>query len=410
MPELLLPAGNFEKLRSAIRFGADAVYLAGKRFGMRAAASNFTNEELKQAVEYAHARGKKVYLTVNITPHVHEYEELEKYLFEIKDFKVDALIVADPGVFTAVRAIMPNTDIHISTQAGAVSHRDCLFWYNMGASRIVLARELSIDEIRDIRARIPEDLELECFIHGSMCVSFSGRCLLSNHFLGRDANRGCCAQPCRWDYKIYEIEEVKRPGLRFPVEEHENGTFIMSSKDMNMIAHIPELMELGISSFKIEGRMKSAYYAAVCANTYRMAMNAYAKDPDAYVFDPLWERELESVTHREYCSGYWFDDPLKVAQTVTVPGYLTEKTYLATVVSYDSETGFATLVQKNKFCVGDRVELLTPGKTGRAFVAEIMLNSKNEPIESCPHPFMEFKLKMPFEVKEGDILRSGSEL
>ena len=410
MPELLLPAGNFEKLRSAIRFGADAVYLAGKRFGMRAAASNFTNEELKQAVEYAHARGKKVYLTVNITPHVHEYEELEKYLFEIKDFKVDALIVADPGVFTAVRAIMPNTDIHISTQAGAVSHRDCLFWYNMGASRIVLARELSIDEIRDIRARIPEDLELECFIHGSMCVSFSGRCLLSNHFLGRDANRGCCAQPCRWDYKIYEIEEVKRPGLRFPVEEHENGTFIMSSKDMNMIAHIPELMELGISSFKIEGRMKSAYYAAVCANTYRMAMNAYAKDPDAYVFDPLWERELESVTHREYCSGYWFDDPLKVAQTVTVPGYLTEKTYLATVVSYDSETGFATLVQKNKFCVGDRVELLTPGKTGRAFVAEIMLNSKNEPIESYPHPFMEFKLKMPFEVKEGDILRSGSEL
>ena len=409
MPELLIPAGNFEKLKAAIRFGADAVYLAGKRFGMRAAASNFTNEELKEAVEYAHARNKKVYLTVNITPHVHEYGDLEQYLTEIRDFGIDAIIVADPGVFTTVKAIMPHTDIHISTQAGAVSHRDCLFWYNMGATRVVLARELSIDEIRDIRARIPDDLELECFIHGSMCVSFSGRCLLSNHFLGRDANRGCCAQPCRWDYKIYENEEVKRPGLRFPVEEHENGTFIMSSKDMNMIAHVPELMELGISSFKVEGRMKSAYYAAVCANTYRMAMDAYEKDPEGYTFDPLWERELESVTHREYCSGYWFDDPLTVAQTVTVPGYLTEKTYIATVVSYDPTTGLATLVQKNKCCVGDRVELLTPGKTGRAFVASEMYNSKNEPIESCPHPFMEFKLRVPFEAKEGDILRSDSD-
>lgn len=409
MPELLLPAGNFEKLRSAIRFGADAVYLAGKRFGMRAAASNFTNDELKEAVIYAHSFGKKVYLTVNITPHVHEYDELEAYLNEIKDFGIDALIVADPGVFTTVKSIMPNTDIHISTQAGAVSHRDCLFWYNMGASRVVLARELSMDEILDIRSRIPKDLELECFIHGSMCVSFSGRCLLSNHFLGRDANRGCCAQPCRWDYKLYEIEEVKRPGLRFPVEEHENGTFIMSSKDMNMINHIPELMESGISSFKIEGRMKSAYYAAVCANTYRMAMDAYTKDPENYTFDPLWERELESVTHREYCSGYWFDDPLSVAQTVTVPGYLTEKTYLATAISYDSERGTARFVQKNKFCVGETIELLTPGKTGRAFVVNEMWDAKGQPVESCPHPFMEFEIKVPFEVFEGDIIRSAND-
>ncbi len=406
MPELLLPAGNFEKLRSALLFGADAVYLAGKNFGMRGAAGNFTEEELVKASEYVHERGKKMYVTVNVSPYTDEFDALEEYLKFLRQVKPDALIIADPAVFTLAKEILPDVALHVSTQAGAVSDRDCVFWHNLGASRVVLARELTLEKVREIRRRVPDTLELECFIHGSMCVSFSGRCLLSNHFVGRDANHGACAQPCRWEYKMYEIEEIKRPGLRFPVEEHENGTFIMSSKDMNMIAHVPELMESGVSSFKVEGRMKSAYYTAVCANTYRMAMDAYQKDPANFSFDPLWEKELESVTHREYCTGYWFDDPLTVANTVTTPGYLTEQTYFATVLDYDPGTGRATCVQKNKFLSGDTVEVLHPGKTGQTMIASDMRNDSGEAIDSCPHPYMHFSIAVPFPLSAGDIIRS----
>ncbi|MGM9637403.1 MAG: U32 family peptidase [Eubacteriales bacterium] len=405
-PELLLPAGNFEKMKAAIRFGADAVYLAGKRFGLRAAADNFDLPSLNQAIPYAHERGKKVYLTVNITPHTYEYDDLTAYFASLADCPPDALIIADPGVFTLAGEILPGVERHISTQAGAVSEHDCLFWYRQGATRVVLARELSLAEIRRIRQKIPPELELECFIHGSMCVSFSGRCLLSEHYIGRDGNRGFCAQPCRWEYHLYEIAEVKRPDMRLPIEETDRGTFIMSSKDLCTIEHIPELMESGIASFKIEGRMKSAYYAAVTANTYRMAMDAYRRDPSGYTYDPAWMRELCSVTHREYCSGYYFDDPMRNGQLVTKGGYLSEKAYLATVESYDSACGRATLIQKNKLSAGQECELLTPGSVGVPFTAEELWDEEGNPIESAPHPYQRFSLKMPFPVKSGDIVRS----
>lgn len=406
MPELLLPAGNFEKMKAAIRFGADAVYLAGKRFGLRAAADNFDEEGLKEAIGYAHERGKKVYLTVNITPHTYEYDDLTDYLASLADCPPDALIIADPGVFTLAGELLPGVERHVSTQAGAVSEHDCLFWYRQGATRVVLARELRLEEIKTIRKKIPKELELECFIHGSMCVSFSGRCLLSEHFIGRDGNRGFCAQPCRWEYNLYEIAEVKRPDMRLPIEETDRGTFILSSKDLCTIGHIPELMESGIASFKIEGRMKSAYYAAVTANTYRMAMDAYERDPVGYTCDPAWMRELCSVTHREYCSGYYFDDPMKNGQLVTKGGYLSEKAYLATVESYDPDSGRASLIQKNKLSAGQECELLTPGSVGIPFTAKELWNEDGVSIESAPHPYQRFFLKMPFPVKEGDIVRS----
>ena len=406
MKELLLPAGNFEKMTAALRYGADAVYLAGKSFGMRSAAANFENEELFNAVKYAHERGKKVYITVNVTPHSEEYDALEDYLRLLKEVSPDALIIADVGVFTLAKKILPDTQIHISTQAGAVSHADCSFWHNLGASRVVLARELTLREIEIIRDKTPEALELECFVHGSMCISWSGRCLLSANINGRDANRGGCSQPCRWNYSLYEIAEEKRPNLRFPIEENELGTFIMSSRDMCMIEHIPELMKSGISSFKIEGRMKSAYYTAVCANTYRIAIDKYLADSENFRYDPLWLRELESVSHREYCTGFYFNRPSDEAQTVTRDGYLVEKAYLAHAVSYDEKTGRATFKQKNKVLSGARVELITPGMVGREIEALDMRDENGEAIESAPHPFMLFSIKVPFEVKEGDIIRA----
>ncbi|MBO5273387.1 MAG: U32 family peptidase [Clostridia bacterium] len=404
-PELLAPAGNFEKLRAALLYGADAVYLAGSAFGMRAAADNFSVEELHEASVYTHARGKKLYLTVNTMPRVFEYGALERYFDEIKDANLDALIIADPGVFTLAKKMLPHTELHVSTQAGAVSHADCSFWYEMGASRVVLARELSMEEITAIRAKIPANLELECFMHGSMCVSWSGRCLLSNHFIGRDANRGMCAQPCRWDYHLYEIAEDKRPNVRFPVEENDLGTFIMSSRDMCMIEHIPELMDSGIASFKIEGRMKSAYYTAVTANAYRMAMDAYLADPTGYTYNPAWMTELESVSHREYCTGFYFGETTADANLCTLPGYIREKAYLATVEAYDPASGIATLKQRNKLTLGDTVEIITPGKVGRAFKPEALFLPDGSAIESTPHPYMEFRMPIPFEAHEGDIIR-----
>ena len=407
MPELLAPAGNFEKMKAALLYGADAVYLSGKSFGMRSAATNFTVEGIYEAVQYAHERGKKVYLTVNITPHTDEYEALERYFEELADSHLDALIVADVGVATLAKEKLPHIPLHISTQAGAVSHADCNFWHKFGATRVVLARELSFDEIAKIRSRISPELELETFIHGSMCVSFSGRCLLSQYMVGRDANRGECAQPCRWEYNIYEIAEVKRPGMRMQLTENDLGSYIMASRDMCMIEHIPELMQSGIASFKIEGRMKSAYYAAVTSNTYRMAIDAYEKDPAAYQYNPAYLTELESVNHREYCTGYFFHDPMKEPQLVTQGGYLAENAYLATALSYDEATGQGIFVQRNKFVVGDKIELLTPGMVGRAFTAEALFDEANTPIESTPHPYMTFRMPTPFPVKEGDILRMG---
>ena len=407
MTELLSPAGNFEKMKAAFLYGADAVYLAYERFGMRAAADNFTLEELKEALLYAHSRGKKIYLTLNTLPRENEYPELERFIKTLSemDDKIDAAIVADAGVFALIKRVFPSLEIHISTQAGIVSSADCLFWYNLGAKRAVLARELSLEEIKMIKKNIPEDMELEVFVHGSMCISFSGRCLLSNNLVSRDANRGMCAQPCRWNYTI---REEKRQDTAFPIEEEKEGTYIMSSKDMCMVEYMSDLIRAGITSFKIEGRMKSAYYAAVVTNAYRAAIDGYMKDGDSFVLDKRWTSELESVSHREYCTGYFFDDPMKNAQTCTMPGYMRKKAYLAVAIEDDKEKGLSLFVQRNKLCVGDKAELISPGKFGRAFEISEMYDENMNAIESAPHPFMKFYIKVPFEVREGDILRGAS--
>lgn len=407
MAELLSPAGNMEKLRAAFLYGADAVYCAGKAFGMRQAADNFETEELYEAVRYAHALEKKLYLTLNTLPGWREYDQLEQFLYDLKGCPLDGMIIADPGVLILAKKLLPEVPVHISTQAGAVSHADCTFWQSLGATRVVLARELSFEDIRAIRQRISGELELEVFIHGSMCVSFSGRCLLSENLVGRNANNGCCAQPCRWNFELYEIAEEKRPESRFPVMETDRGTFILSSKDLCMIEHIPELMEAGIASFKIEGRMKSAYYAAVTANAYRMAMDSYRKDPASYRYDPLWGRELCSVSHRDYCTGYFLEVPDHNAQLTEKTGYIREKAYLAVATGYDAETGRARFIQRNKVTAGMPVELLSPGRCGVPFVARDLCDEEGKTVDCAPHPFMKFSMSVPFPVHPGDILRGG---
>ena len=407
-PELLSPAGNFEKMKAAILYGADAVYLAGENFGMRAAADNFSLEELAEAVTYAHERKRKIYLTVNTMPREDEYPLLREYLSALGDVRPDALIVADVGVMALVREVLPYMEIHVSTQANAVSAAAVRAWAALGAKRVVLARELSLEEIRAIRAAVPDDIELECFIHGSMCISYSGRCLLSGHMIGRDANRGMCAQPCRWNYTIrgYEIVEEKRPDCKMPIEEIGGETFIMASRDTCTIEHIPELIEAGISSFKIEGRMKSAYYTAVVTNTYKMAIDSYFSGN--YEYNPLWYRELCSVTHREYATGYYFSDSRTDANLVSDNGYTKEKAYLAVVLEYDEKTGLAKLTQRNKMTLGEPIEILTPGKCGEAITAYALFDESGEEIASTPHPYMTFYMKPDRPLLPGDILRAAS--
>lgn len=408
-PELLSPAGNFEKMEAAIRYGANAVYLAGHAFGMRSAADNFSDEELAAAIAYAHERGVRVYVTVNTAPRDAEYPALAAYLRRLGELAPDALIVADIGVFSLCQELIPEMELHVSTQANSVSAADVRAWGRLGAKRVVLSRELTLEEIRAIRAAVPPGTELECFIHGSMCISYSGRCLLSNYLCGRDANHGACAQPCRWEYKIrptsYELIERERPDMPIPIEETAGETFIMSSRDLSMIAHVPELIDAGIASFKIEGRMKSAYYTAVVTNAYRMAIDAALRGETQP--DPLWLRELESVSHREYDTGYFFADSRKEALTCRESGYIREKAYLATVLSYDPATGEAKCVQRNKVSVGDPMELLTPGKGGQPLFCTALFDEEHQPIPSTPHPAMIFYLPVPFPVQPGDILRGG---
>lgn len=408
-PELLSPAGNFEKMEAAIRYGANAVYLAGHAFGMRSAADNFSDEELAAAIAYAHERGVRVYVTVNTAPRDAEYPALAAYLRRLGELAPDALIVADIGVFSLCRELIPEMELHVSTQSNSVSAADVRAWGRLGAKRVVLSRELTLEEIRAIRAAVPLGTELECFIHGSMCISYSGRCLLSNYLCGRDANHGACAQPCRWEYKIrptsYELIERERPDMPIPIEETAGETFIMSSRDLSMIAHVPELIDAGIASFKIEGRMKSAYYTAVVTNAYRMAIDAALRGETQP--DSLWLRELESVSHREYDTGYFFADSRKEALTCRESGYIREKAYLATVLSYDPATGEAKCVQRNKVSVGDPMELLTPGKGGQPLFCTALFDEEHQPIPSTPHPAMIFYLPVPFPVQPGDILRGG---
>ena len=413
-PELLSPAGNYEKMKAAFLYGADAVYLGGKLFGMRSAADNFEVDELFSAAEYAHSIGKKIYLTLNTMPHADEYPILREYLKSLRGSGIDAFIVADLGVLNEVKTILPDAEIHISTQAGIVSPESALAYVNLGASRVVLARELTFSEIKKIRAALPDSVEIEAFVHGSMCVSYSGRCMLSHHLTGRDANRGGCTQPCRWNYKI--VEE-KRPDMPLPIEENELGTFIMSSKDMCTVSIVPELIAAGIDSFKIEGRMKSAYYTALVTNAYRIAIDSYSKDPLNYKFDETLLRELDSVSHREYCTGYYLDEPRDEANLTTNTGYIREKAYFATAqaagklpegLETENENGKLYLfMQKNKVSIGDKAEVISPSKVGRGFTVTELYDEKGAAIESAPHPNMKFYVRVPFDVTEGDIMRSG---
>ena len=421
MIELLSPAGNFEKLKAAVLYGADAVYLAGKSFGMRSAADNFTAEEIREAAKYVRERGKKLYLTVNTMPHEDEYPALREFLCAVKDANIDAMIVADLGTLATVREIMPDMEIHISTQASVVSSAAAKAYAALGAKRLVLARELTLEEVKAIRAGLDPEIELEVFIHGSMCVSYSGRCLLANALNGRDGNRGTCTQPCRWNYHL--VEE-KRPNEQIGIEENDLGTFIMSSKDLCMIEHIPELIESGVTSFKIEGRMKSAYYTAVVTNAYRMAIDAYLRDPAGYRYDPAWLTELESVSHRTYGTGFFFAKPMDDPQLVSTCGYLREKAYFSTATEYHGEEmavlrerGIAEksengelyrFIQRNKVGVGDAAELVSPNRVGRPFTVTELYDAEGNALESTPHPSMIYWCRVPFEVREGDILRAGN--
>ncbi|MBO4770459.1 MAG: U32 family peptidase [Clostridia bacterium] len=400
-PELLSPAGNYEKMVSALRFGADACYLAGKGFGMRSSAGNFTEEELSEAVGYAHSLGKKIYVTVNTLPHGDEYGALGKYIAYLYDISVDGIIVADLGVMALAKSIAPELPIHVSTQTSVVSARAAEEYLRLGAKRVVLARELTLEEIKKLSGDTSKELELESFVHGSMCVSWSGRCLLSNYFTGRDANRGQCTQPCRWNYRAVYIEEEKRPGEMIPLEENEYGTFVMSSKDMCMIEHVPELIDAGINSFKIEGRMKSAYYTAVTANVYRMAIDSFMSG--SYSYNSEWLRELESVSHREYCTGFYFGRPEDGANTVTAPGYVRDKTYVGPVLKY--EGGRVYVRQSNKISEGEAAEIITPGRTGRSIKVCDMRDEQGNPVDSAPHPGMVFSFPLAFEARPGDMIR-----
>ena len=418
MPELLSPAGNFEKLKAALLYGADAVYLAGKRFGMRSAADNFDDGELYEAAEYVHARNKKIYLTLNTMPHGDEYPALRQFLTSIKGAGIDAVIVADLGVMALVKEIMPDMEIHISTQASIVSPEAALAYASLGAKRLVLARELTLDEIIAIKRALPEGIELEAFVHGSMCVSYSGRCMLSHNLTGRDANRGACTQPCRW---VYTVTEEKRPEMPYPVEQNDLGTFIMSSKDMCTIEIVPKLIEAGIDSFKIEGRMKSAYYTAVTTNAYRMAIDGYLRDPENYSYDPRLLRELESVSHREYCTGFYLDKPMDEPQLSTINGYIREKAYFATAIDEgeyslalpdtlerENENGrLYFFIQRNKIKLGDSAEMISPSEFGKPFTVGELYNLKGEAVESAPHPSEIFIARVPYDVRVGDIIRSG---
>lgn len=400
-PELLCPAGDRERFDAALRFGADAVYLGGTSFGMRAGPQNFTFPALEQAVQTAHAQGVKVYLTCNTLPRNDEIAAMPAFLETAAGCGLDGFIVADFGVLSLCKQYAPKVPVHISTQAGIVNFVTAQQFYNLGASRIVCARELSLADIAEIRAKTPKELEIECFVHGAMCVSFSGRCLLSNYLLNRDANRGACAQPCRWEYALME---KTREGQYFPIGEDENGTYILNSKDMCMLEHIPELLKAGVDSFKIEGRAKSAYYTAVITNAYRAAIDGYLEYPSPdYKPAPWILEEPRKVSYREYCTGFYFGAPETDANISYEGGYRREWDVCAVVTGSDGETIFAE--QRNKFCVGDTVELLERGKAPVQFTVAALANESGEPIESCPHPMMKLQIKSTLRPSAGALLR-----
>jgi putative protease len=400
--ELLAPAGDLEKLKIAVDYGADAVYFGGELFSLRAGAGGFTLEDMEEGVSYAHERDVRCHMAINIFAHNEDIEPLKEYLEAIKHIPIDAFIVSDPGIISLIKAAMPSAEIHLSTQANMTNYVTANFWYSMGVKRLVLARELTFQEIKEIRQNIPEDMELESFVQGAMCISYSGRCLLSNFMIDRDANRGQCAHPCRWKYKLVEEQ---RPGEYYPVEEDGRGTYILNSKDLCMLEYIPQLAEAGITSIKIEGRMKSVFYVATVVSAYRKALDEYFKAPASYEYNPAWMTELMKASHREFTTGFYFDKPTNEDQNYQTSSYIRDYSFIGIVKSYDPETSMAIVEQRNKMVLGDTIEVFGPRKDFFQQKLTVLLNEEGEPIESAPHPQQILQIKMEQPVDVNYILR-----
>jgi len=401
-PELLAPGGSLDKLKTAIDFGADAVYIGGEAFSLRVAAENFSIEDMKEALEYAHKRDKKVYLTANIIPHNKDIDDFCEYIREIAPLGFDAVLIADPGMMQLTKEVAPNLPIHISTQANNTNFESAKFWYNQGAKRVVLAREMSMAEIKEIREKTPADLELEAFVHGAMCISYSGRCLLSNYMTARDANQGACAHPCRWNYSL--MEET-RPGEYMPIYENERGSFIFNSKDLCMIEHIPEIIESGVTSLKLEGRVKTEYYVATIVKAYRDEIDRYLENPTSYKFEQSSMDELCKVSHRPYCTGFYYGKPNENSQVYTSSSYIRDYDLIGIVTDFDEKTNIATISQRNRFFLGDEIEALMPYRPFLKQTIEYMTDEKGNNIEVAPHAQMTVKLKLNESVPKGAMIR-----
>ena len=402
IPELLVPASSLEVLQVAVIFGADAVYIGGEAFGLRAKAKNFSKEDMSEGVRFAHKHGVKVYVTANILAHNQDLEGVRKYFEELREIGPDALIISDPGVYQIAKEVCPEIERHISTQANNTNYGTYQFWYQMGAKRVVTARELSLEEIREIRSRIPEDMEIETFIHGAMCISYSGRCLLSNYLTGRDSNQVACTHPCRWKYSVME---ESRPGEYFPVYENERGTFIFNSKDLCMIEHIPDLINAGIDSFKIEGRMKTALYVATVARTYRKAIDDYLKDPALYEENMSWYQEqISNCTYRQFTTGFFYGKPTQEAQIYDNNTYIKEYTYLG-IVGETNEEGKYCISQRNKFSVGEQIEVMKPNGDNIEATVKSIQDEEGNQMESAPHPKQILYIDLGIKLDRYDILR-----
>ncbi|MGG2467048.1 peptidase U32 family protein [Paraclostridium bifermentans] len=400
--ELLAPAGDLERLKTAFIYGADAVYIGGEIFGMRSAAKNFNKEDMAEGVKFAHERGKQVFVTVNIIPRNEEFEQLEAYLKELEEIGVDAVIVSDPGVFSVVKKVVPNMEIHISTQASTTNAASATFWYNQGAKRVVMARELSFEEIKEIRDNSPEGMDIEAFIHGAMCMSYSGKCVISNYTTGRDANRGACAQSCRWKYTLVEEQEN---GDYEKVLDNVDAEFFFNTKDMCMINYIPQIIESGINSFKIEGRMKTAYYVATTVRAYRMAIDEYIKNPENWKFNPMWLEELKKGSHRHFSEGFYLGKTSTRDQNYESASYVRNYDFIGVVRGHEEESGLVIVEQRNRMFVGDEIEIIGPYKETMYGKILEMYNEENEPIESAPHAKQIVKMKLDIPVEEHYMLR-----
>ena len=404
-PELLIPAGSLEVLKTAVLYGADAVYIGGEMFGLRAKAKNFSKEDMRKGLEFAHEHGVKVYVTANIVAHNEDLEEVRQYMKELKEIKPDALIISDPAIFTIAKEEVPEIDIHISTQANNTNYGTYLFWHRLGATRVVSARELSLKEIKEIRKHIPDELEIESFIHGAMCISYSGRCLLSNYFTGRDANRGACRHPCRWKYPVME---ESRPGEYLPVEENERGTYIFNSKDLCMIEYIPEIIDAGIDSLKIEGRMKTALYVATVARTYRKAIDDFFVSEECYRSNmEYYKEEISKCTYRQFTTGFYFQKPDENTQIYDSNTYVKEYTYIGMVEDY--KDGKLKLTQRNKFSVGEVIEVMNPDGSNEFLTVHSIEDEEGKTMESAPHPKQVIWVDVKKELPKGYILRRKEE-